>query len=88
MNIKCDSEPVYGDKDKYIKTKIKSYGDKVKFSREKSAKRKNTIWVLVIDSVRVCYQKKQKALFSKTFGRVKIYNKKNKIDNLINDDLD
>ena len=27
MNIKSDSEPVYGDNDKYIKTKIKSYGD-------------------------------------------------------------
>ena len=24
-----DSEPVYGDNDKYIKTKIKSYGDRV-----------------------------------------------------------
>ena len=24
-----DSEPVYGDNNKYIKTKIKSYGDKV-----------------------------------------------------------
>ena len=29
MNIKFDSEPVYGDNDIYIKTKIKSYGDKV-----------------------------------------------------------
>ena len=29
MNIKFDSEPVYGDNDKYIKAKIKSYGDKV-----------------------------------------------------------
>ena len=28
MNIKLDSEPVYCDNDKYIKTKIKSYGDK------------------------------------------------------------
>ena len=27
MNIKFDSEPVYGDNDKYIKTKIKLYGD-------------------------------------------------------------
>ena len=26
MNIKFDSEPVYGDDDKYIKTKIKMYG--------------------------------------------------------------
>ena len=30
MNIEFDSEPVYGDNDKYIKEKIKSYGDKVK----------------------------------------------------------
>ena len=29
MNIKFDIEPVYGDNDKYIKTKIKSYGDKI-----------------------------------------------------------
>ena len=30
MNIKFDSEPVYGDNDKCIKTKIKIYGDKIK----------------------------------------------------------
>ena len=29
MNIEFDSDPVYGDGDKYIKTKIKLYGDKV-----------------------------------------------------------
>ena len=29
MNTEFDSEPVYGDNDKYIKTKIKIYGDKV-----------------------------------------------------------
>ena len=29
MNIKFDSEPVSGGSDKYIKTKIKSYGDKI-----------------------------------------------------------
>ena len=29
MNTKFDSERVYSDKDKYIKTKIKSYGDKI-----------------------------------------------------------
>ena len=29
MNIEFDKEPVYGDNVKYIKTKIKSYGDKV-----------------------------------------------------------
>ena len=29
MNIEFDSEPVYGDTDKHIKTKIKMYEDKV-----------------------------------------------------------
>ena len=29
MNIEFDSEPVYGDNDKYIKTKIKMYHDRV-----------------------------------------------------------
>ena len=28
MNIEFHSEPVYGNNDKYIKTKIKSYGNK------------------------------------------------------------
>ena len=29
MNKEFDSEPVYGDSDKYIKAKANSYGDKV-----------------------------------------------------------
>ena len=29
IDIKFDSQPVYGDGDKYIKTKIKMYGDRV-----------------------------------------------------------
>ena len=29
MNIEFDREPVYGDNDKYIKAKIKTYGDKI-----------------------------------------------------------
>ena len=29
LSTKFDSEPVYGDNDKYIKTKIKLYGDKI-----------------------------------------------------------
>ena len=42
MNIKSDSEPVYGDNDKYIKTKIKSYGDEINtnFQGKKNTKRK------------------------------------------------
>ena len=33
MNKGFDSEPVYGDSDKYIEIKIKSFGDKCKLSR-------------------------------------------------------
>ena len=29
MNIEFDNETIYGDNDKYMKTKIKSYGDKI-----------------------------------------------------------
>ena len=29
MNKEFDSEPVYGDRDKYVKTKINSYGDEI-----------------------------------------------------------
>ena len=35
MNIKSDSEPVYGNNVKYIKTKIKTYRDKVKTNGKK-----------------------------------------------------
>ena len=40
MNIEFDSEPVHGDNDKCIKTKIKSYGDKTKTSFKDKRKRK------------------------------------------------
>ena len=29
INIEFDSDPVYGDNDKYIKAKIKMYGDRL-----------------------------------------------------------
>ena len=40
INKKVDSKPVYGDNDKYIKTKINSYEDKVitKFQGKKVPK--------------------------------------------------
>ena len=41
MNIEFYSDPVYGDNDKYIKTKVKSYGDKLntKFKDKKIPKK-------------------------------------------------
>ena len=57
MDIKYESEPVYGDNAKYIKAKIKIYRDKVdKFSRQKSSKRKFICFFINnINSVRFCY---------------------------------
>ena len=42
MKIEFDSDPVYGDNDKHIKTKIKSYGDKINTNSQgkKNTKRK------------------------------------------------
>ena len=42
ISIKFDSEPVYGDNDNYIKTKIKLYGDKINtnFQSKKNTKGK------------------------------------------------
>ena len=57
MNIEFDSKPAYGDNDKYIKTKINSYGDKINtnFQGKENTKRKCIIQVFVIDNVRFCY---------------------------------
>ena len=42
LNIKSDSEPVYGNNDKYIKTKLKIYNNNMNtnFHGKKSTKRK------------------------------------------------
>ena len=55
-----DSEPVYGDNDKYIKVKIKSYGDKINknFQGKKKTRRRCIIQVFFIDNVRFCFQSK------------------------------
>ena len=44
LSIKFDSESVYGDNDKYIKTKIKLYGDNLNtnFQGKKIPKELNT----------------------------------------------
>ena len=56
MNKEFDSESVYGDNDKYIKTKIKSYQDKVNTNFQgKKAPKENTSYkylsLIMLDSV-------------------------------------
>ena len=70
LRIEFDSKPVYGDNDKYIKTKI-IYGGSVNtnFQGKKIPKEKvphKFLSIIVLDSV----VKATKALSSNTFGGV------------------
>ena len=56
MNIEFDSEPVYGDNDKYIRTKIKMYDDRVNTNfQDKKVPKENVSYkclsLSVLDSV-------------------------------------
>ena len=55
MRIDFESKPVYGDDDKYIKTKIKIYADNMITNFQKNAKRKSTIQVFINDNDRFYY---------------------------------
>ena len=68
MNIEFDSEPVYGDNDKYMKTKIKSYGDKVNtnFQNKKIPKENvpyKCLSLILLDSVITANKKYYKQTF-------------------------
>ena len=54
-----DSEPVYGDSDKYIKTKIKPYGYKVNTNFQgKNVPEEKCIIQIFVTHVRLCYLSK------------------------------
>ena len=90
MNIEFDSEAVYGDNDKCIKTKIISYGDKANtnFQCKKRLKENASckcFSLIILDSV----IKVSKKCYPKIFlEECKYGMKKTKVENLINDDLD
>ena len=81
---------VYGDNDKYIKTKTKSYGDKINknFQGKKTPKSDASyecLSLIMLDSV----VRVNKKYYSQTLlEEFKYEIKKNKMVNLINDDLD
>ena len=74
LKIEFDSEPVYGGNDKYINTKIRTYGSSVitNFQSKKNAKRKSTMQVFINNNAGFFYQSKEKVLSSNTFGRMQI----------------
>ena len=59
MNIEFDRAPVYGDNNKYIKTKKKSHRDKVSTNFQgKKVPKKCMIQMFVTDNVRFFHQSK------------------------------
>ena len=90
MGIKFDSEPVDGDNNKYIKTKIKLYGGKINTNfQDKQIPKENKPYkclsLIILDSI-IRANKKYYPQIVLEEGKYEI--KKNKIGNLINDDLD
>ena len=57
MKIEFNSKPVYGDDEKYIKTKIKTYGDSVitNFHSKKIPKEKAPCKCLIDNNARFYY---------------------------------
>ena len=90
MNIKFDSEPVYGDNDKYKKIKIKSYEDEINtnFQGRKIPKENPSykcLSLIMLDSV----IRANKKYYPQTLlEECKYEIKKNKMEILINNDLD
>ena len=90
MNIEFDSEPVYGGNDKYINTKIKMYEDRVNTNFQgKMVPNENTSYkclsLVMLDSlIRVNKKYYPQTLLEEN----KYVIRKDKMENLINDNLD
>ena len=90
MGIKFYSEPVDGDNNKYIKTKIKLYGGKINTNfQDKQIPIENKPYkclsLIILDSIIRANKKYYPQI---VLEECKYEIKKNKIGNLINDDLD
>ena len=88
MNIEFDSEPD-ADNDKYIKTKIKLYGDKINTNfQDKKIPKENAsckcLSLIMLDSVIRANKKYPHTFLEECKYEIKKY----KMENLINDDLD
>ena len=90
MKINFESSPVYGDDDKYIKTKIKIYAGSIitNFHNKKMPKEKapcKCLSIIMIDSV----IKANKEYYPQTLlEECKYKQEKIKIENYINEDLE
>ena len=90
MKINFESKPVYGDDDKYIKTKIKTYAGSIitNFHNKKMPKEKapcKCLSIIMIDSV---IKAKKKYYPQILLEECKYEQEKIKMKNLIDDDLE
>ena len=89
MNIELDSEAVYGDGDKYIKSKIKMCGGRVSTNfQDKKVPKENASYkglsLIMLDSVIIVNKKHYPQTL---LEECKYVIRKNKMENLINNDL-
>ena len=89
LNIEFDSEPVYGDNDKYIKTKIKMYEDRVNtnFQGKEVPKEDDSYKCLSLIALEPVIRVSKKYYPQVLLEKCKYVIRKNKIENLINDNL-
>ena len=90
LSVKLDSESVYGDNDKYIKIKISLYGEKINTNFQgKKIQKENASYkclsLIMLDSVIRANKKYYPQTLLEDY---KTEIKKNKMENLNNDDLD
>ena len=90
MKINFESEPVYGDDDKYIKTKIKIYAGSIitNFHNKKMPKEKapcKCLSIIMIDSV---IKANKKYYLQTLLEECKYVQEKIKIENYINEDYE
>ena len=90
MNTAFDSEPVYGDEDKYIKTKTKMYDNRVNtnFQGKKVPKENASYKCLSLIMLDFVIRVNKKYYPQTLLEECKYVIRKNKLGKLINDDLD
>ena len=90
MNIEFDSESVYSDNDKYIKTKIKMYEDRVNanFQGKKVPKENASYKCLSLTMLDSVIRVNKKYYPQTLLEEFKYVIRKNKMENFIHDDLD
>ena len=72
LKTEFDCEPVHGEDNDYIKTKIKIYTGSMitNFESKKMPKKKSTMPMFINNNARFCYQSQEKVLSSNTLRRM------------------